>query len=175
MVDRLQAAREGNPEALEWARERYLGGARRWVRARLPKYLHHTFDIEPCIADAFTKALEHLDSLDTNEGAFQLSLRDHLQSGIRALHGERVGDETVTVGEIQSPLEGVLGLESCRRYESALKGVSDSDREAIVGRIEFGFDYRELAEMLGKPTPEAARAAIAEAVSRLVEVMCHER
>src|SRR5260370_8467578 len=121
MVERLQSAREGNPEALEWARERYLGGARRWVRARLPKYLHHTFDIEPCIAAAFTQALEHLDSLDSNEGAFQLSLRDKLQTGIRALHGETSGDETVTIGEIQSPLEGVVAQESCHRYEPPLK------------------------------------------------------
>jgi DNA-directed RNA polymerase specialized sigma24 family protein len=175
MVERLQSAREGNTEALKWARERYLRGARQWVRARLPKYLHHTFDIEPCIADAFSQALEHMDSLETSEGAFQLSLRQNLQAGIRALHNDKFGDETVTIEEIQSPLEGVIGPESCRRYESALNSVSGSDREAIVGRIEFGFGYRELAEMLGKPTPEAARAAVAEAVNRLVEVMCHER
>jgi len=175
MAERLQSARKGNPEALEWARKRYLRGARRWVRARLPKCLHHSPDIEGYIADAFTQALEHLDSFDSDEGTFQLSLRDHLQIRIHNLHSDKPGDETVTMEEIQSPLEGVIDSETWGRYESALNSLCDSDREAIVGRIEFGFGYRELAEMLGKPTPEAARAAVAEAVNRLVEVMCHER
>src|SRR5260370_35868595 len=160
MIERLEAAREGNPEALEWARKRYLGGARRWVRARLPKHLHHTLDIEPCIADAFTQALEHLDSLETSEGAFQLNLRNNLQTRIRALRSDQFGDETVTVEEIQSPLEGVIGRESCREYESALKSVSNSDREAIVGRIEFAFIYRELSEMLGMSAPDVVRSHV---------------
>ena len=174
MVDRLELARKGDPGALEWAHERYFPGARRWVRARLPERLQNTPDIERCITDAFTQALTLLDSQDENEGRFQLSLRGHLQIRLRNLSGKKSSDETVTLDEFQSLLEGKIGPQSCRLYESALDQISDFDREVIVGRIEFGFAYGDLAEMLGKPTPDDARTAVKEALTRLVEVMCDE-
>jgi DNA-directed RNA polymerase specialized sigma24 family protein len=38
------------------------------------------------------------------------------------------------------------------RYERALQQLSEADREAIVGRLELGYSYEELAEALGKPS-----------------------
>src|SRR5579872_702850 len=132
MIERLQSARKGNPEALEWARERYCRRAHRWVCARLPKHLRHSLDIEQCIADAFAQALDRLDSLHGDEGTFQLGLRDTLQTGIRKLNSEMSRDRseegTVTMEDLQSPLERAIGPESCDLYESALHTVCDLDR-----------------------------------------------
>jgi RNA polymerase sigma-70 factor, ECF subfamily len=175
MYEQLRSARDGNPEALEWARRRYLGGARRWLRARLPKRLEQTADIDRLANEAFSEALKDLDSFENREGAFQLGLRKSLEARIGAFDRGMPGEETVTIEEILSPLEGAVGREACLQYESALEGMAAWDREAVVGRIEFGFGYGELAEMLGRPTPEAARAAVADAVNRLAEAMCYER
>jgi DNA-directed RNA polymerase specialized sigma24 family protein len=43
------------------------------------------------------------------------------------------------------------------------------DRELIVARVEMEYTYEELAQVLGKPSPEAARKAAQRALVRLAE------
>jgi RNA polymerase sigma-70 factor (ECF subfamily) len=69
----------------------------------------------------------------------------------------------------QSPLEQAIGREGVERYERALQQLSAGDREAIVGRLELGYSYEELAETLGKPSAEAARKAAQRALLKLAE------
>jgi DNA-directed RNA polymerase specialized sigma24 family protein len=45
------------------------------------------------------------------------------------------------------------------------------EREAIIGRVEMGYSYEELAEALGKPSPDAARKAAQRALVRLIQQM----
>ncbi len=45
------------------------------------------------------------------------------------------------------------------------------EREAIVGRLEFGCSYRELAEAWGKPSADAARKAVERAIERLATLL----
>ena len=53
----------------------------------------------------------------------------------------------------------------------ALERLTPQDREAIIGRVEMGYSYEELAEALGKPTADAARKAARRALVRLAEEM----
>ena len=41
------------------------------------------------------------------------------------------------------------------------------DRELVVARIELGYTYKEMAELLHKPTANAARMAAERAIIRL--------
>ncbi len=70
-----------------------------------------------------------------------------------------------------SPLEQAIGSEAIERYERALGRLRPEEQEALVGRIEMGYDYAELAQALGKPTADAARKAAERALVRLVEEM----
>ena len=45
------------------------------------------------------------------------------------------------------------------------------EREAIIGRVELGNTYEDLATNLGKPSANAARMAVARALVRLAEEM----
>lgn len=56
-------------------------------------------------------------------------------------------------------------------YREALRRLKPDDREAIVARIEMGYTYDELAQVLGKPSSEAARKAAQRALVRLAEEM----
>ena len=56
-------------------------------------------------------------------------------------------------------------------YERALERLKPEEREAIIARVELGYSYDELAEALGKPTPDAARKAAQRALVRLAEEM----
>ena len=45
------------------------------------------------------------------------------------------------------------------------------EREAIIGRVELGFSYEELAVTLDKPTADAARKTAQRALVRLAGEM----
>lgn len=67
-----------------------------------------------------------------------------------------------------SPLEEAIGREAFERYEAALLRSNLREREAIIG-VEMEYSYAELAESLGKPSPEAARKTAQRALLRLAE------
>jgi RNA polymerase sigma factor (sigma-70 family) len=70
-----------------------------------------------------------------------------------------------------SPLEQAIGQQAVERYEKALQRLRASDREAIIGRIEMGFTNDELAQLLGKPSANAARMALERALVKLAGEM----
>jgi RNA polymerase sigma-70 factor (ECF subfamily) len=70
-----------------------------------------------------------------------------------------------------SQLEQTVGFETMAAYEQALSRLRPEEREAIIGRLEMGFSYEELALALEKPTADAARKAAQRALVRLVKEM----
>ena len=77
----------------------------------------------------------------------------------------------IDVESLESPLEHAIGREAVERYERALQGLKAEEQEAIIGRVEMGYSYEELAEALGKPTPDAARKTAHRAPVRLADEM----
>jgi len=58
-----------------------------------------------------------------------------------------------------------------QRYETALASLSVTDREAIIGRLELGLSFQELADAMHKPSADAARIAVTRALVRLTASM----
>jgi hypothetical protein len=52
---------------------------------------------------------------------------------------------------------------------------STAEREAIVGRLEMGYTYQELADATGKSGADAARKTAERALIRLAEAMRRAR
>ena len=75
----------------------------------------------------------------------------------------------------ESPLELAIGRQAVETYERALARLAPEQREAIIGRVELGMTYSDLAEALGKPSSEAARKTAARAFRRLAEEMKVDR
>jgi RNA polymerase sigma-70 factor (ECF subfamily) len=74
-------------------------------------------------------------------------------------------------GKDASPLEKAIGREALDRYETALSRLRPIEREAIIGRLELGYSFRDLAVALGKPSSEAARLTVTRAIVRLAQEM----
>jgi RNA polymerase sigma factor (sigma-70 family) len=79
--------------------------------------------------------------------------------------------DRIEVESADSPLEQAIGREAVERYERALQVLKPDEREVIIARVEMGYTYEEVAEALGKPTPEAARKAARRALERLAQEM----
>ena len=71
----------------------------------------------------------------------------------------------------RSPLETAIGAEALAKYDRALERLDAETREAVIARIEMGCSYAEIAESMGKPSPDAARMTVSRALVRLAEEM----
>jgi RNA polymerase sigma factor (sigma-70 family) len=71
----------------------------------------------------------------------------------------------------RSPLEEAIGGQALDRYERALASLRPEERELIVARVELGYTNKEIADLLNRPSPNAARMALERAIVRLAKHM----
>jgi RNA polymerase sigma factor (sigma-70 family) len=176
-VELLARARRGDDAAIETLFARHLGPLRRFTRGRLPARARDLADTDDLVQDALLQTLKHLDGFESRHpGALQAylrqavmnRLRDHLRRQARAPGRVDLDDEAFTG---QSPFELAVGPDTMAAYEQALTRLALEEREAVVGRIELGLSYDELALALDKPTADAARKAAQRALVRLAGEM----
>ena len=177
-VELLAKVRAGDDEALERLLQYHVPRLRRWATGRLPAWARDRDDTDDLVQETVVRTLRKIEGFDPrHEGALQAYLRQALVNRIRdaVRRADRrpsaVPLDEEMAGHDDSPLEQAIGREALARYDAALTALRDQDREAIVGRIELGQDYNELASALGKPSGEAARVAVHRALLRLAEVM----
>jgi RNA polymerase sigma-70 factor, ECF subfamily len=177
----LTRARDGDEAALNALYERLVPPLRRWARGRLPTYARDLAETQDLVQDTVLHSLRHLGHFDDrHQGALQAYLRqavlNRIRDEIRRHHRRpRLSElDPSHPDDGVSPLEQAIGQERLERYESALQRLRPIDREAIIARLELQYDYREVAEALGKSSPDAARVAVTRAIARLVAEMTRE-
>ena len=177
-LELLERVRHGDDDALEALFTRCVPALRRWATGRLPlsaRGMHDTVDI---VQDTLVSALRQLKDFDArHQGALQAYLRQAVMNRIRDLVRQRdrrpVRAELpeAIADEAPSPLALAIGAENQALYERALKQLRPADQEAIINRLELQHSYEELAVLLDKPSPAAARVAVMRAMKRLAEEM----
>jgi RNA polymerase sigma factor (sigma-70 family) len=174
----LERARAGDRHAIEVLVARHRRPLQRWASGRLPRWARGMVETQDLVQEALFQTFKKIEAFQPERvGALQAYLRqavlnrirDELRRVGRRPVADALDDEHVDPGP--SPLEEAIGREATERYEVALAALRPEEREAIIGRIELGYTYDELAEALGKPTGDAARKAAARALVRLVEEM----
>jgi RNA polymerase sigma-70 factor, ECF subfamily len=174
----LARVRGGDQAALESLFARYLVPLRRWASGRLPQYARSAADTQDLVQETLLQTFKKIETFEPQrEGALQAYLRQALLNRIRdelRRFRRRPGIETLDSGVLDdtpTPLDQAIGSEAVARYEAALDRLKPIEREAIIARVEMGCTYDELAEALGKPTPDAARKAAQRALVRLAHEM----
>ena len=169
-------AKQGDEQALADLLARFLPRLRRWASGRLPGPVRDLADTSDLVQDVLLQSFQKIKGLELNrEGGLQAYLRQAILNRIRdefrkaKRRTEAVELESAHPGDGPSPLEAAIGREALGRYEAALAEMRPVDREAIIARIELGFTYDEVADLLGKPTANAARMAVERAMVRLIE------
>lgn len=174
----LARAREGDRGALESLFARYLPPLRRWASGRLPQWARDVADTQDLVQEVLLQTFKRIGSFECQtEAGLQAYLRQAVLNRIRDefRHRRRAPRAEPLDSQLPdddaSPLEQAIGREAIDRYERALAVLRPEDREAVVGRLELGLTYQELAAVLDKPTPDAARKAVERALVRLAEGM----
>lgn len=179
-VDLLALARQGDHSALDCLFKRYLPDLLRWTSGRLPRWARDLAETQDLVQDTLLQVFRRIDGFEyRGEGAFQAYLRQAVMNRLRnevrraARRPAHAGPDHELEAAGTSPVEAVMGLEMVERYERALQQLAEPEREAVIGRIELGLTYSELADRLGKPSPDAARMAVTRALLRLAKGMDH--
>jgi RNA polymerase sigma-70 factor (ECF subfamily) len=179
-IELLALARQGDPSAVERLFSRHLRPLQRFARGRLPKWARGVTDTDDLVQDALLQTLKRLDAFESRHpGALQAylrqavmnRLRDELRRQARAPGRADVADADVSA---RSRVEEAVGAETMAAYDQALRRLNPEEREAVIGRVELGLNYGELALALEKPTPDAARKMTQRALVRLAQEMERE-
>jgi RNA polymerase sigma-70 factor (ECF subfamily) len=178
----LERAQRGDRGALDDLIARYLPRMQRWASGRLPHRARDLADTQDLVQETVLQVVRKLDTFEVRgEGAFQAYLRQAILNRIREelrranRRPSRSELDSQAPDEGRSPLDEAIGQEAVERYERALATLRPQDREAVVARIELGCTNQEVAELLGKPSANAARMAVERAIVRLARAMGHAR
>lgn len=186
-VHLVALAQAGDTNAIERLFERHYRPLRRWAAGRLPTWARQLADTDDLVQNALLQTFQRLEHFDARgSGSLQAYLRRAVINGLRdelrrrgrqpaAVNLDATGGEDVLVVQGDSPLEQAIGRENLERYEASLARLKAEEREAIIGRIEMGYTFQELADVLGKPSADAARKATERALIRLAEEMSRAR
>ena len=180
LIDRY---RSGDQAARDALFARYLPVLQRWAHGRIPSSARSLADTGDLVQVTLVRALTLLHEFDARrEGAFLAYLRRGLLNGIRdqlrraAVRAPAGVDPDWLASAEPSPLERVMGSETLDAYETALARLPQELQEAVIMRVEFGYQWPQIAEAIGRPTPNSARMLVTRALARLAKEMhAHRR
>ena len=135
-------------------------------------------DTDDLVQDTLIRSVANLDHFEARgDGALQAYLRGAVMNRIRdeIRRRQRTPNQAPLDSAIpaqgQSPLEAAIGSETLAKYDRALDRLDADTREAVIARIEMGCSYAEIAELMDKPSADAARMVVSRALLKLAEEM----
>jgi RNA polymerase sigma factor (sigma-70 family) len=169
-------ARQGDPDALDRLFAHLLPSIQRWARGRLPGWARRRLDTADLVQEAFVNLFRRLAHVEPKRrralrAYLQESIRNRIRDEIRrAGLGERSGqDSSGWLDPGTSPLDRAIAAQNAERYRTALKKLAADEQVLIVGRIELGYSYEQLAIATGRPSSDAARVAVRRALLHLAQ------
>lgn len=177
-VELLARARQGDEGALNDVFAHAAPPLRRWARGRLPRWARDVADTDDLVQETLIATLRQIEVFEyRTDAALQAYLRQAVLNRIRNeirrshRHPAREPIDSEVADDEQSPLEAAIGRETVERYEAALAALSEAHREAIIGRVELGLTYAELARAMGQSSPDAARMTVGRALVKLAALL----
>lgn len=171
----LERARRGDREALEGLFERLSGPLRDWARGRLPHWARHTADTADIVQEALLNTFRRLDRFEPRRhmalrAYIQTAIRNRIRDEIRRAKSHGITSALESLEELAfagSLFEAAIETERQTLVRRALERLGVDDHELIVGRLELGYSYEQLAAATRRPSAQAARMAIRRALLRL--------
>jgi len=174
----LERVRSGDGRARELILARYLPALRRWAHGRLPRAGRDLLDTDDLVQNTLIRALSHLDDFESRfAGAFFAYLRRAIVNQIRdqVRRARRTPERAELAADMASyeatPIEQVIGSDVLEHFERALEKLTPAQREAVLMNVDLGFRYRQIAEVLGLSSDDAARKLVARALVKLADEM----
>lgn len=170
----IARAQAGDVQAVELLVHRYMPRLQRWATGRLPSWARDLAETQDLVQETLYSVFKGIERFEVRGsgalyGYLRQALLNRIRTEIRRVRRRPASEplDPEAPDEGVTPLEHAIGREAVTRYEEALSRLRPMEREAIIGRIELGLTYDELAHALDKPTANAARMAVERALLRL--------
>ncbi|OFW10504.1 MAG: hypothetical protein A3H96_25090 [Acidobacteria bacterium RIFCSPLOWO2_02_FULL_67_36] len=174
----LKLARAGDREALEELFARHFPPLRRWTRGRLPRWARSIAETADLVQDVMLNTFRRLDAIEVKrKGALQAYLRQSIHNRIRdelRTFGRRAPQDPLDSAAPSagpSPFDAAVDAETRERYAAALAALAPREQELLVGYLELGYNYEQLALATGRRSADAARVALRRAMLALADEM----
>ena len=177
-VSLLARAREGDQAALDEVFARAIPLLKRWASGRLPRWARDMVDTDDLVQETVISTLKRIEVFEYRaDSALQAYLRQAVMNRIRneirraSRHPAPETLDSAAPDAGLSPLEEVIGKQTVEAYDEAMAQLEPQERDAIVGRVELGLSYDELAHAMDRPSPDAARMAVGRAILKLARLL----
>src|SRR5688572_20667503 len=147
---------------------------KQWASGRLPAWARGMLDTDDLVQETVMRTFGRIEIFEYNEDAGLMAyLRQAVMNRIRNELRRAIRNPTPSPldssaeDDASSPLELLVGKETVDAYEDALQQLVPADRDLIIGRVELGFSFAELAAASGRPSADAARMAVGRALVKL--------
>ena len=178
----LASVRAGSTDARDELFRRFQPRLTAWLRQRLPSHARRLEDTQVMVQEVCLKAFLALDRFERRGiGSFWMFLRTtahhHLIDVVRRRrrdeNKEPMPDDShvVPAAPGATPLEDVERHEITESFERALQTLPERTRHAVAMRLELAIDYATIADECGFSSPDAARVAIARAITLIAREM----
>ena len=178
--DLIERAKRGDDSALGALFRRNMRSLTKWAHGRLPVWARRVSDTADIVQEALLQTFQRFDRFENRgTGALQAYLRQAVTNRINDELRRVARRPTVDLDEQvfdapadgSSPFDVALDAERERKYKAALATLSEEERILVVGRVELGYNYDQLALISRRSTSEAARLAVRRAVLKLAQRM----
>ena len=181
-IDMFHRAKAGDPSALNALLARYHPRLMAWASGRLPSKARHLMETTDIVQKALTGFLRNIETFEPrHDGAVLAYMRTVIYNEIKTAartanrHPGGADPEDLDRGGKDggglSPLEMAISSNVVSRYELALERISESERTGVILHVEFGYSWDQLAEVLGKSSPDAARMFVNRAKKKVAKEM----
>jgi RNA polymerase sigma factor (sigma-70 family) len=177
-VELLARARAGDEAALNEVFTRAIPLLKRWASGRLPRWTRDMIDTDDLVQETVINTLKHIDVFEYRaDAALQAYLRQAVMNRIRneirraTRHPAPSPLDSAAPDAGLSPLEELIGKQTLEAYDEALSALDPEEREALIGRVELGLSYADLAVAMGRPSADAARMAVGRALLKLAKLL----
>ena len=178
--DLLVGAKEGDRDALAALLARYRPRLERWAAGRLPMKARSLLDTSDLVQETLLRAVGNLGSIEARgPGGFEAYVRQAILNRIRdqiRWARRRSGSEEISeslADPTPSPLDEAIGADIVQQFEAGMSQLTEEEQQLLHLRIELDMSYEEIATLMGRPSPDAARMAIQRSLHRLAYAMGH--
>ena len=175
-IELLARARQGDKAALDEVFARSIPPLKRWAHGRLPAWARGLVDTDDLVQETVIGTLRQINVFEYRaDAALQAYLRqavmNRIKNEIRRVSRHPVPESLDSSPEdpAASPLETLIGKQAIEAYDNALAKLEPPEQEAVIGRVELGLSYPELAKAMQRPSPDAARMAVGRALLKLAK------
>ena len=169
----LQQYQQGKNNSCDELFQLYHPALMRWAHGRIPTQAKGFMDTQDMVQDTMILAFKRINYIKAKRpGAFFTYLRTVFINQIKQeLRKNKPFQLSITQFNNDEKLAYEEDINTIIDYDSALDKVSKDEKEAIVLRLEFGFNYEEIAGITEKPSANAARMFITRALIKLATHM----